>query len=165
VSGKKDPYVPALAEVRGKVRDDLIQERAVALAKQKADALAAQLKTAKNYQAAAKAAGLEAVTTQPLTRDGVIPNIGKSAEIDNVAFSLPVGGVSDAIKTPQGAAIIRVASRPEVTPADYAAAKDKFRAEVLNERRMRFYQTYMDKARVKMKIDVNEEALKRALGT
>ncbi len=165
VSGKKDPYVPALAEVRGKVRDDLIQERAVALAKQKADTLAAQLKTAPNYKAAAKAAGLEAVTTQPLARDGVIPNIGKSAELDKVAFSLPVGGVSDAITTPQGAAIIRVASRPDVTPADYAAAKDKFRAEVLNERRMRFYQTYMDKARVKMKIDINEEALKRALGT
>ncbi len=165
VSGKKAPYVPSLEEVRGKVRDDLIQERAVALAKQKASTLAAQLKTASNFQAAAKAAGLEAVTTQPLARDAVIPNIGKSAEIDRIAFSLPVGGVSDAITTPQGAAIIRVASRPEVTPADYAMAKDKFRADVLNERRMRFYQTYMEKARAKMKIDVNDEALRRAIGS
>jgi parvulin-like peptidyl-prolyl isomerase len=94
----------------------------------------------------------------------VIPNIGKSPEIDKVAFSLPVGGVSDAITTPQGAAIIRIATRPDISPADYTMAKDKFRAEVLNERRMRFYQTYMEKARVKMKIDVNQDALKRALG-
>ncbi|MCM3881668.1 MAG: SurA N-terminal domain-containing protein [Vicinamibacterales bacterium] len=164
VSAKREPFIPKLDEVRSKVRDDFIQERAVALAKQKADSLAAQLKTAPNYQAAAKAAGLEAVTTQPLARDGVIPNIGKSPEIDKVAFSLPVGGVSDAITTPQGAAIIRIATRPDISPADYAMAKDKFRAEVLNERRMRFYQTYMEKARVKMKIDVNQDALKRALG-
>jgi peptidyl-prolyl cis-trans isomerase D len=165
VSGKKDPYVPNLDEVRSKVRDDFIQERAVALAKQKADSLAAQLKTAKDYQAAVKSAGLEAVTTPALARDAVIPNIGKSPEIDKVAFSLPVGAVSDPIVTPQGIAIIRVATRPEVTAADYAAAKEKFRSEVLNERRMRFYQTYMDKARQKMKIEVNEEAMGRAIGS
>jgi peptidyl-prolyl cis-trans isomerase D len=165
VSGKKDAYLPKLDDVRSRVRDDLIQERAVALAKQKADSLAVQLKTAANYQAAAKAAGLEAVTTQPLARDAVIPNIGKSAEIDKIAFTLPVGTVSNAIATPQGAAIIKVASRPDVSPADFAMAKDKFRAEVLNERRMRFHQTYMDKAREKMKIDINQEALKRAIGS
>ena len=164
VSEKRAPYVPKLEEVRAKVRDDLIQQRASVLAKQKADALAAQLKSAPNYQATAKAAGLEAVTSQPLTRDAVIPNIGKSSEIDKVAFSLPVGAVSDAIATPQGAAIIKVTARPELTPADYAAAKDKFRADVLNERRSRFYQTYMEKAREKMKIDVNAEAMKRAIG-
>ena len=86
-------------------------------------------------------------------------------EIDKAAFSLPVGSVSDAIATAQGAAIIKVASRPEIAPADYATAKEKFRAEVLNERRMRFYQTYMQKARGKMTIDVNDEALRRTLGS
>ena len=164
VSGKQDSYVPKLDEVRSRVRDDVIQARAVALAKQRADALAAQLKTAPNFQAAAKSAGLEAVTTPPIARDGVIPNIGRSPEIEAVAFSLPVGAISGAISTPQGAAIIKVASRQVVNPADYAMARDKFRAELLNERRSRFYQTYMEKAREKMKIDIDTEALKRAIG-
>ncbi|HUP41095.1 MAG TPA: peptidylprolyl isomerase [Vicinamibacterales bacterium] len=164
VSGKQDSYLPKLDEVRSRVRDDLIQERAVALAKQRADTLAAQLKTAPNFQAAAKAAGLEAVTTNPIARDGVIPNIGKSPEIEAVAFASPVGTVSDAIPTPQGAAIVKVASRQEVGAADFAMAKDKFRMEMLGERRSRFYQTYMEKARTKMKIDVDAEALKRAIG-
>jgi peptidyl-prolyl cis-trans isomerase D len=164
VSGTQDSYLPKLDEVRSRVRDDVIQERAVALAKQRADALAAQLKTAANFQAAAKAAGFEAVTTDPITRNGVIPNIGRSPEIEVVAFSSPVGTVSDAISTPQGAAIVRVASRQDVSAADFAMAKDKFRMEVLGERRSRFYQTYMEKARAKMKIDVDPEALKRAIG-
>ena len=138
VSGKQDAYVPKLDEVRSRVRDDVIQTRAIALAKQRAEALAAQLKTARDFQAAAKAAGLEAVTTNPIARDAVIPNIGRSPEIEAVAFSSPVGTVSDPISTPQGAAIIKVASRQDVNPADYAMARDKFRAELLNERRARF---------------------------
>jgi peptidyl-prolyl cis-trans isomerase D len=164
VSGKQDAYVPKLDEVRSRVRDDVIQARAVELAKQRADTVATQLKTAPNFQAAAKAAGLEAVTTNPITRGGMIPNIGRSQEIETVAFSLPEGGVSGAIATPQGAAIVRVATRQEVSPADFQMAKDKFRSEVLNERRGRFYQTYMEKARAKMKIDIDTEALKRAIG-
>ena len=117
-----------------------------------------------NFQAAAKSAGFEAVTTQPLARDGVIPNIGRSPEIEKVAFSLPAGSVSDAIGTPQGAAIVRVASKQESSAADFQMAKDKFRAEVLNDRRSRFYQTYMSKARERMKIAVDPDALKRAIG-
>ena len=72
--------------------------------------------------------------------------------------------MSSAITTPQGAAVVRVASRQDVSPADYAMAKDKFKMEVLSERRARFYQAYMEKARAKMKIDVDPEALKRAIG-
>ena len=136
----------------------------MALAKQRADTLAAQLKTAPNFQAAAKAAGLEAVTSNPLSRDAVIPNIGRSPEIEAMAFSSPVGTVSAALPTPQGAAIVKIASRQDVSPADYAMAKEKFRLEMLSERRARFYQAYMEKARAKMKIDVDAEALKRAIG-
>jgi len=164
VSGKQDSYLPKLDEVRSRVRDDLIQTQAVTLAKQRADTLAAQLKTAPNFQAAAKAAGLEAVTTNPIVRNGVIPNIGRSPEIEAVAFSSQPGTVSNAIATPQGAAIVRVASRQDVSAADYAMARDKFRAEFLNERRGRFYQAYMEKARAKMKIEIDAEALKRAIG-
>ena len=164
VSGKQDSYLPKLDEVRSRVRDDVIQERAMALAKQRADTLAGQLKSAPNFQAAAKAAGLEAVTTNPLSRDAVIPNIGRSPEIEAIAFSSPVGAVTAAIPTPQGAAIVKIASRQDVSPADYAMAKEKFQLEMLSERRARFYQAYMEKARAKMKIDVDPEALKRAIG-
>jgi peptidyl-prolyl cis-trans isomerase D len=164
VSGKQDSYVPKLDEVRSRVRDDIIQERATALAKQRADTLAAQLKPAPNFQAAAKSAGFEAVRTEPVAREGIIPNIGRSPEIEAVAFASAVGAVTDAVATPQGAAIVRVAARQDVSPADYAMAKDKFRLEFLSERRARFYQTYMEKARAKMKIEIDAEALKRAIG-
>jgi peptidyl-prolyl cis-trans isomerase D len=164
VSGKKASYVPKLDEVRARVRDDVIQVRAVDLAKKKADEVAARLKSAPDFAKAAKADGLEAVTSQPLAREGVIPNIGKSPELDAMAFSMPVGSVSGAIVTPQGAAIIKLVAKQEVSPGDFATAKDKFRVDALNARRQRFYQSYMEKARTKMKIDIDNEALKRAIG-
>jgi parvulin-like peptidyl-prolyl isomerase len=64
VSGKQPSSVPKLDEVRGKVRDELIQVRAVDLAKKKAEEVAAQLKSAPDFAKAAKAAGFEAVTSQ-----------------------------------------------------------------------------------------------------
>jgi peptidyl-prolyl cis-trans isomerase D len=165
VSGKRESYLPKLDEVKSKVRDDLIQASAGELAKKKAEEVAAQLKSGPDFQKAAKAAGLEAVTTPALARDAVIPNIGKSPEVDAVAFSLPVGGVSGAIVTAQGAAIVKVDAKQDIAPAEFAAARDKFRADTLNARRTQFYQAYMEKARKQMKIDINAEAVKRAIGS
>jgi parvulin-like peptidyl-prolyl isomerase len=165
VSGKRDSYLPTLEEAQSSVRDHVITARAAELAKERATKVAAQLKGAADFQAAAKAAGLEAVTSQPLAREAVIPNIGLSPEIDAVAFSLPIGGVSDAIPTPQGAAIVKVTAKQDVTPAGFAMARDQFRVEMLAERRAKFYQAYMEKAREKMKIEIDAEAMKRVIGT
>jgi len=164
VSGKQASYVPKLEDARAKVRDDVIQSRAVELAKKKADEVAAQLKSAADFKKAAKAAGFDAVTSEPLARGAVIPNVGKSPEVDAVAFSLPAGAVSGPIVTPQGAAIVKVDARQEVSPAEYALAKDKFRVDALNARRQRFYRSYMEKARTRMKVDIDSDAVKRAIG-
>jgi hypothetical protein len=55
-----------------------------------------------------------------------------------------------------------VLDKKEVTDADWASNKDKFRDEFLNDRRNRFFSAYMVKAKQKMKIAVNREALQRA---
>ncbi len=42
-------------------------------------------------------------------------------------------------------------------------AKDKFRDELLADRRGRFFGAYMTKAKQKMKIEVNRESLQKAV--
>jgi hypothetical protein len=49
-----------------------------------------------------------------------------------------------------------------VTPEEWTSAKETFRTELLNDHRNRFFSAYMVKAKQKMKIDVNREALTRA---
>ena len=65
--------------------------------------------------------------------------------------------------TVTGTAIIKVLEKQEVNPADLAKAKDTFRDEILADRRNRFFSAYMAKAKQKMKIEVNREALQRVI--
>jgi peptidyl-prolyl cis-trans isomerase D len=164
VSGRQDSHIPALDEVRARVRDDAVQVRALDLARKKAEQVAAVLKSAPDFQKAAKAEGFATTTSDLLTREAVIPGIGLNPDIDAVAFTLPVGGVSGAIPTAQGAAVIKVLERLGTAPADFAAARDAFRDQVLGERRTRFFSAYMERVRGRMRIEIDAEGLKRVLG-
>ena len=161
VAGKKDPYVPKLEEVKEKVRQDAQRAKAAELSKQRATELAGGLKSAPNFAAAAKAQGLEAKDTDLITRGSAIPDVGTNPEVDKAAFSLPVGGVSGPISTTDGTVIVKVLQRDEVTPAQLKSGSEAFRAELLNERRSNFFNSYMNKAKEKMKVEINAEVVTR----
>jgi peptidyl-prolyl cis-trans isomerase D len=158
---KQDPYVPKIDEVKERVREEVIKQKARDLSQQKAAEIAAKLKSSPDFDKAAKAAGLEAKTTELIARDSPIPDLGVSKAVDDVAFKLPLGMVSDAIATDNGTAIVKIVEKQSVTPADWANAKDRFREELLTDRRNRFFGAYMVKAKQKMKIEVNRETLQR----
>jgi peptidyl-prolyl cis-trans isomerase D len=161
--GKQDPYVPKLEEVKTRVRDEVIKQKARDISRQKATEIAAKLRVAPDFEKAAKAAGVEAKTTELLARDSPIPDLGVAPAVEEVAFKLPVGAVSDPIAIDTGTAVIKVLEKKETTPSELAAAKDKFREEVLGDRRNRFFSAYMVKAKERMRIEVNREALQRAV--
>lgn len=160
---KQDPYVPQLAEVRDKVREDLVRERAADVAKAKAAEIAATLKAAPDFAAAAKKAGLEVKPTELIARGAPLPDIGTSAEIDQIAFALAKGAVSDPISTPQGTAIVRVVEKDDVTDDEIAAGRDQLREELANQRRDQFFSAYMLKAKQGLKIDIKQEMLARVV--
>jgi peptidyl-prolyl cis-trans isomerase D len=162
LTAKQDPYVPKVDEVKERVRDEVVKQKARDLSKQRAVELAAKLKAAPDFEKAAKAAGLEAKTTDLIAKDAPIPDLGVAPAVDDVAFKLPVGGVSDPIPTDNGTAVIKVLEKKEVTAEEWTSAKETFRTELLNDRKNRFFSAYMVKAKQKMKIDVNREALQRA---
>jgi peptidyl-prolyl cis-trans isomerase D len=162
LTAKQDPYVPKVDEVKERVRDEVVKQKARDLSKQRAVEIAAKLKAAPDFEKAAKAAGLEAKTTDLIAKDAPIPDLGVAPAVDDVAFKLPVGGVSDPIPTDNGTAVIKVLEKKEVTPEEWTSAKETFRTELLNDRKNRFFSAYMVKAKLKMKIDVNREALQRA---
>jgi peptidyl-prolyl cis-trans isomerase D len=161
---KQDPYVPKLDEVKERVRDEVIKQKARDLSTQKAAELAAKLKAAPDFEKAAKAAGFEAKTTELIARDAPLPDLGAAPAVEDAAFKLPVGAVSTAIATDNGTAVVKVLDKKEVTADEWSTAKDRFRDEQLAEKRNRFFSAYMVKAKQKMKIDVNRESLQRVVG-
>jgi peptidyl-prolyl cis-trans isomerase D len=165
VTGRQDAYIPQLAEVKDKVAADVKQEKAAEMAKQRAAAIAADLKTARDFAAAARKYGLEVKTTELVARGSAIPDLGVSEAIDEVAFTLPEGGVSGPITTPTATAIVRVAEKVGVTDAEIEAGKDQLRDELVNTRRDKFFGAYMQKAKAGLRITTREDTLARIIGS
>ena len=160
---KQDPYVPKVEEVKERVRDEVIKQKARDASKAKAAEIAAKLKAAGDFEKAAKAAGLEAKTTDLIAQDAPIPDLGNAPAVTEAAFKLPQGAVSDPIATDNGTAVVKVLEKKEVANEEWTTSKDKFREELLTDRRNRFFSAYMGKAKQKMKIEVNRESLQRAV--
>jgi peptidyl-prolyl cis-trans isomerase D len=158
VLGRQDSYLPKLDEVKTKVKDDLLKQRAIEAAREKAASVDATLKTG-DFEKAAKAAGVDVKTTDLIARGAPILDIGVSPAVDAAAFSLPQGGVSAPIVTENGAVIVKVLEKKETTAGELASAKESLRTELLNERKNRFYSTYMTKARQRMNIRINRETI------
>jgi parvulin-like peptidyl-prolyl isomerase len=102
-------------------------------------------------------------TTDLVARGAPIGDVGVSPAVDAVAFSLPVGTVSDPIVTDNGAVIVKVLEHPAVSDQDLAKGRDSLRDEMLNERRNQFFSAYMTKARQRMQININQQAIAQLL--
>jgi len=161
LAGKKDPVIPKLDDVKDRVREDAIRARATELSRQRAAAVAGALKSAKDFSAAAKGQGLEAKDTELIARESALPDVGVSAQVDKVAFALPVGGVSDPIVTDAGTVVVKVVERDDVTPDEFRTDREQFRAEFLNERRSRFFAAYMGKVKEKLNVQIKPDVVTR----
>ncbi|HYT73932.1 MAG TPA: peptidylprolyl isomerase [Vicinamibacterales bacterium] len=163
VTGKQDPYIPKIDEVKAKVREDVIKQKAIEAARQKAAAIDAAMKSG-DFDKAAKAAGLDVKTTELIARGAPIGDAGVSPALQEKAFSLPAGAVSDPIVTDNGAAIVKVLERQDVKPDEFAKQKDTLRTEMLNDRKQRFFSAYMAKARQGMKVNIYRETIAQIVG-
>jgi peptidyl-prolyl cis-trans isomerase D len=161
---KQDGYVPQVDEVKERVRAEVVRVKAKDFGLKKATEVAAKLKGAADFDKAAVAAGFKAETTELITRDSPIPSLGMAPEVTESAFTLAPGTVSGPITTEMGSAVIKVVEKQEVTPQELSANRERFREDLLTDRRNRFFSAYMAKAKQRMRIEVNQDALQRLVG-
>lgn len=158
----KPSFAPKLDEVKDKVREDVIKTKAVEVAKSKAAAMAQAAKS--NFAAAAKAAGVEVKTTELITRGAALPEIGVSGAVDDAVFALKAGETTAPISTENAVVVARVKERQDVNPTEFQGAREGIRGELLQARRGQFFAAYMGKAKGKMQIEFNGEAIRTLLG-
>jgi peptidyl-prolyl cis-trans isomerase D len=164
LTGIQASYVPKLDEVKDAVREAVVKNKARDLAAARAQEIAARLKAAPDFAAAAKSLNLEAKDTDFISRGSALPDLGVSPEVDKVAFALDQGAVSDPISTSAGTAIVKVLEKSVASDELIEAQKDTFRRQLLDERRNRFFTDYMTAAKARMQIQVSPEAVQRIVG-
>lgn len=159
------PTHPAtLAEVHERVASDYRHEKAVELAKSRADELAKRTKSGENFATAAKALGLDAKTSEPISRTGSIPDVGSAKQFP-AAFTLAVGQTGDPIPLGQNWAVYRVAQHDPVNQDDFDKQKAKIQEQVLQRKRQTAYELFRTALKTRLEqegqLHYNAENLKR----
>jgi peptidyl-prolyl cis-trans isomerase D len=160
----KPSRVPALAEVEGKVREELVQERAL----DKARAAVAEVRAKAErlgLEKAAAAASLVRKETPSLTSRGQpLGDLGSGLQLDEAAFSLPEGTLSEPVRTATGWAVLRVLEKKPFDVAELEKQKAQIRAGLKQQRRAELFRAFLMQARDRYPIERNPAAFRRALG-
>lgn len=146
---KVEPPRPAeFEEVEEEVKDNLLENRKIAVALETINKVRAEFGR-KDFVRLSEDYNLEYKTVEEHKRNQYIGLIGNNADIDKLAFSLPIEEVSDPITFDGGYTIVRVLNRKTVTREDLEANKDAEREIILETKKNRFFQSYLAKMREK----------------
>jgi len=159
------PTHPAtLAEVRDRVLADYRHEKALDLAKTRAEELAKRVKSGENFATAAKALGFEVKTSEQVSRAGSLPEAGSMKQF-SAAFKFAVGQAGDPVSLGTNWIVYRVAQHDPIDEADFAKQKTTIEAQALQSKRQAAYElfrtTLETRLRQEGKLHINEDNLKR----
>lgn len=129
---KLESFTPAgttpLAQATQQIRRQLVLEKKQEQARRIGQELVAQVRAGKTLQQVAAARGLEVRQAGPFTRGDPNPALGQANAAVGAAFGVPVGKVSDVVKTSAGLFIIRPVARVEADRKGFEAQKQQMRA-------------------------------------
>lgn len=153
--------LPSLAQARDQIKATLMTEK-------KLDRLVAQAKdfvtaaASSTMEAAAQPKNLKVTASDPFTRGGFVPGVGRLNEAIGAAFSLPIGAVSNPIRTQDGVVVLRVDRRVDADHAAWDAQKATQRTQLMQGLRQQRIQAFLQQLRTEAKVDDRRKSLAQA---
>ena len=148
--------------VRDQVRARVAQEHAVDKVMPEAQKLAAAA-AGSTLEAAAQQAGKKVEQTPMFARSSVVPGLGQFTEAVGASFALPVGAVSQAVRTSNAADVIRVDKRVLADSSAWAAQKAAQKAARLQQLREQAVQMFLQDIRKSAKVDDRRKEINATL--
>jgi len=148
--------------VRDQVRARVAQEHAVDKVMPDAQKLAAAA-AASSLEAAAQQAGKKVEQSPMFARGSVGPGLGQCTEAVGAAFALPVGAVSQPVRTSNSADVIRVDKRVLADSAAWVAQKATQKASRLQQLRDQTVQMFLQDLRKAAKVQDHRKEIDAAL--
>jgi peptidyl-prolyl cis-trans isomerase D len=131
----------SLEEVHEQVVNELKQEEANKLAKTKADDLAKRLKAGEKFESAAKALGLEAKTSELISRNDSISGAASGKQLGE-AFQMKPGDVGTPMNLGANWMVYRVEAKDEPNPNDFEKQKKSLAEQLLQSKRGVAYEAF-----------------------
>jgi peptidyl-prolyl cis-trans isomerase D len=144
--------------VRARVAADRLVDKLMPDAQKLASAAAAS-----SLDAAAKQMDKKVEQTPLFSRSSFVPGLGQFTEPIGAAFGLPVGAVSQPIKSATGVYVIRVDKRILADSSAWAAQKVAQRTVRLNQLRQQRLQMFLEDMRKAAKVDDRRKQIQAAM--
>lgn len=163
--GIKPPATPTFEEIRTKVEESFKSERSTTLLSQKVQELSDRAKAEHDLKRAAKELGATVKTSDLVSPDGQVPDIGSMSGQAAVAFSMKPGEISGPVNTGSDGAVLSLLESQPPAESDYAAKRDQIRDSMMQgkqqERFGLFVSNLVDAMTKAGKIKRNDEELKQ----
>ncbi len=157
--------LPPLDEVRAAIRDRLVQERTVLLAKSAAvetrQKLADLLKAGHRFEEAMLTSAPLPARLVTITRTGAVEPIGQAPAVNAAAFEGVLGQLSEPVEAGSGFALVRPEERMPADLSGFEAAKAQVREETLQRQQGAALQSLLEEVRRRAKLKSFVEDAKR----
>jgi peptidyl-prolyl cis-trans isomerase D len=157
------PHAGTFDEERLKVLDNVKREKAVQLAKSKADELEKRVKSGEKFDAAAKALGVDGKTSDLFARSGSIGGVGSGKQLA-AAFQIKQGEVGPTLNLGTNWLVYRVAEKTEPNPDDFEKQKKDLTQQVLQEKRELAFESFRtaldDRLKKEGKLKIMQDKMK-----
>lgn len=151
-------------DVAARVKKDFANEKGLEQARRKAQECSQRIRKGEDFAGVAKQLGVKFQTSQPVTRDGSIPDVGLARELAS-AFDMPVGGVGGPISLTSRFVLYRVAEREGIDRDALEQNRTKIESELLTQKQSQMFDYFRDGLRQQMiqagRLKVHEANLKR----
>ena len=158
---KRPAQIPALDVVIEKVKADLIKDKKAEQAQNDAKTLLADLRDGTAMDAAGQKFDLKVQSTGFFKRNDSIPNIGFERRIATAAFELSARNnlPQEILDGPKGYYVIKFKQRQAPALADFDEEKENIRNRLLQQKRFKVFQAWLDQRKKDSEIVIEETLL------
>src|ERR1700735_1944254 len=160
----KPQSTPTFDEIRSRVEEEFKNERSNVLLSQKAQELSDRAKAEHDLKKASKELGARVKTSEFVSPDGQVPDIGSMTGQAAVAFSMKPGEISGPINSGGNGVVIAITEVQAPSETDFAAKRDQIRDTLLQGKEQELFGLFVTNLREQMqkagKIKINQEEMK-----
>jgi peptidyl-prolyl cis-trans isomerase D len=164
VQAIKPPATPTFEEIRSRVETEFKNERSAQLLTQKTQELSDRAKADHDLKKAAKELGATVKTSDFVSPDGQVPDIGSMTGPASVAFTLKPGDISGPLDSGNTGAVLDILEKQQPTDQDFATKKDQIRDSLLQAKQGELFGMFAANLREQMekskKIKINQDEMK-----
>jgi len=141
-------------EVKANIKNTLLTEKRMELAGDHAREIYEKIQQGATFEAAAAEDTLEVKQTEPITRNGFVPDVGREPKFTGAAFALEASGdISQPIKATRGYYLIQLVSKDEFDEAAYQAKKEQIRNQLIQRKESQVFANWYAEAKENAKIE------------